>query len=522
MSNVVQFLLSAKDEVTPILNNLKGQFSALDNAVEGFQKGLGASLAFKGLDLAISQVGALQNAFWSAAQAQTQLIASSSDVGTNLGVSLGEARTTLEGLQGSIAKMAGALPGVTKDYNDTFVGFSSSLAKVFQGDTEGFKAAAEDMTKRAGVLAAIRQVSGVEAGSTLNRLLGGTMGFGEARQLDLLQKNPQLQDAIQQQAQARNLDISKLQKWSMQERYQVIAAALKVATPDSLINEFKGTAESIIQGWQTNLFDPLVGIFGVSRRVAERGQRSALDALTQFLSQLDILAQALGGVKLDPMRVLIDFLDDLSEATAALTSISQQGLSFDRIIEWTRGLDFAIVDGLNEGIAQFRSWLSRVDWIAFGKGIWDAVDEGFNHLARVLMTLDWGSIIKLLADGVVVSIEILLGVVKGIFTDLVDVVMKWVNDIKSKVNPVASVGGAVASSFNPIGQLGDIVQGGLRALPSIPNPLDLVTPKTEAKGSFQATINATPNEDPDRFAQRVAGVLQSAYQTAYQDSAVMV
>lgn len=522
MSNVVEFLIRARDMASPVLAGLRSQVADIDKSLQnGFMQGLGAGVAFKGLDLAIDKVNQLKTALWDAAKQQTQTIATSSDVATNLAVPIGEARKTVEGIQATLAKTAAELPGTTNDYNQAFLAIGGTLAGMFQGDVEGFKAASEEMTKRVGILGSIRGVSGGESGMAMNRLLSGTMGYGEARQLDLFQKNPQLQKLLEAESKQRGLDISRIQKWSQQDRYQVISKALTLAAPDSLINEFKGTTESIIQSWQTNLFDPMVGIFGVSRRIASEGNRTALDAFANLLTQIDILAKAMGGIGFDPMEGLIQFFDWMALGTAKLTALKQQGASFSienfgqMFSQYREWLTSEVPKAINAGLKGLLKFLDSADWGEIGYFVIDTLLEGLKTFGKIIISLDWGAVINILISVLAGSIEALAGGIRAAFDNTLEnikgvftTIDQWFKDnlniaawfgFEKKKAPVDDGKGSV---FDGTGY-------GLTGLPPISDPA-----KSGTSFSFNpnVTVTGTISDDANTIAEKVGGMFDQKYQ----------
>lgn len=527
MSNVVEFLIRARDMATPVLSGLRSQVADLNKDLEkGFMQGLGAGIAFKGIDLAIDKVNALRTALWDAAKQQTQTIATSSDVATNLAVPIGDARKTVEGIQATLAKTAAELPGTTNDYNQAFLAIGGTLAGMFQGDVEGFKAASEEMTKRVGILGSIRGVSGGESGMAMNRLLSGTMGFGEARQLDLFQKNPQLQKLLEAESKQRGLDISRIQKWSLQDRYQVISKALTLAAPDSLINEFKGTTESIIQSWQTNLFDPMVGIFGVSRRIASEGNRTALDALANLLTQIDILTKAMGGMGVDPMKELIRFFDWLALGAAQLAGMRQRGeefLNFERWYGWMMSIRDGLPDAINAGLAGLKRFLDTVNWEEVGKYFFLSVQGALTLLAKLVASINWGDVVNIFVSLISGAIRAFTGYVtegfRQLFDTLINGIKSWFDIIKNAVSdPVGTVksflgGGTTAPTDNGSGSVFDSTGYGLTGLPALPDPA-----KAGASFSFnpQVTVTGTIGDDANSIADKVGGMFDQKYQEYMQ------
>lgn len=441
MSTGVKFDLLANDLISPVLNKIKASAMKINGLVagmaiqgpdlpdgnkvaDGFNNAAKSSSVFWGTFKANLAMGALSQtlglvqklgaALGDAGRFQTLAIAQASDVSTNLGVGVSEARALVENTQMKVADIAAALPGVTKDYNDIFQAIGATVAEQHRGNAEAFQEASLEMTKRVGVLAAIRNVSGQEAGSAFNRLLAGTMGYGEARQLDLLQKNPMLQKSIERQLAAIGATTRQWTKLSQPQRYDILMGALKDAVPDTLVSEFSGTTESILQTWQTSLLDPLKGIFGMMRRVKGANNRSTLDAFQGFLQSWDGFAMSAvklakaKGLNIDPMMGVIEVFDYLSDIgnryTQAVVRAGKGGFTF--FSGFADVTSDVVADILN-------SVIKMIAGIDLGMLL-----EGFSHIIQVLFLalgkVDWGSLLvaglKLLAIAVVGGLLAGLGI----------------------------------------------------------------------------------------------------------------
>jgi hypothetical protein len=328
----------------------KQLFGALGSA--GIATGLGVITT--GLTAAAGAAGYLGFALAKAASTETAVIAKSSDIAQNIGLSIEGARKSYEKIESQLAKDAAVLPGNTSDYGEVLNGMSMSLSKAYTGDQAGFEGAAADMSKRAGVLAAVNHADAGQAGSALNRAVLGTSGLGELRVNDVFQKTG-LVERIDEELAAVGKTTEDWMVISTRERADLLQKALKKATPDEMIAAFEGTAEAILQGWKSSLFEPLNGIFGVRRKLASMGDRTALDGFTDFLTSVDRTVKRVqaafgeAGFNFDPMVKVLQGLDWLSiKANDVYRWVEK--LSSGGMFESFKNFDVMKIDGHTIGI----------------------------------------------------------------------------------------------------------------------------------------------------------------------------
>jgi hypothetical protein len=370
-----------------------------------------------------------------AASKQTEFIASSSDLSQTLGVPMLQAQKLNERLQGELATIAGALPGVTADFVTVQNGLTGTLGKMFTGDEAGYSSNILDMSKRIGLLASMRKVDAGMSASAINRLLAGTSGFGEISQVDIFQKNPMLTDGIRQAADQMGLDVSEFKEWTSKQRLEVIQSGLKFAAPDSLAASFTGTAESILQSMQTNMFDPIIGVFGFLRRIPKMGDRHALDAFAGYLQSFQALMGSLGelgkklGLKGDPMEgliVLFDFLAQVNNTIAGVLSgvtipdLSGvgSGMSFEGVVGFLDGLAAQAIPMFNDLTGRLLNWLGTIDFATLGYQVGNAIGTLISLGVTNLTRINWGNIVGILVGGLLQALVFLGGVITGLIAKL--------------------------------------------------------------------------------------------------------
>jgi hypothetical protein len=532
------------------LPSSSGKLSGLTQGWATFWGGLGVQAVTGAIDLAMQGIGKIKDGLLSAASLQTQGIASSSDIAQTLGVNMATARGIFEDTQTKIADVAAALPGMTSDYNAVFGAIGGTLGQQFRGDAQGFKDAAMEVTQRVGVLAAIRKVSGEEAGMAANRLLAGTMGWGEARQLDLFQKNPMLQMAMQQQAAQSGVALKNWQKLSQDTRYQIFTRALKVAAPDSLLKEFEGTAEALMQTFQTNMFDPIKGAFGFLRKI---DGRTALDGFTGLLQALGALGSKVSqlaqkaGISVDPMRLLLSVFDWLADQATAATLFLSTAKGFKvsdlgsavgtisaKLQNWFNGGLLDLVSSVNWGqlgydvtifmVKAFEGFVVNMDW---GQAIailltvgWGAV-EVLGGALRALLDLLGADLLRL-HNGIYPQVLRVMTAIGDSLTWAVQGVWGYIKDLMDRVsqiiqqtfailtNPASLItgGSSPGTASTGLGSLADSVTGGLSQPLGSPN-----TPgNTTGVFAPQTTVNAKTGASPEAIASNIGAVIAAQYE----------
>lgn len=493
-----------------------------------FLGNIGASIASGLFDKSLAAVGKIKDALLEAASIETTTIAASSDVGKYLGMDIKGARSLMEDTSGKIAEVAAALPGVTKGYSEIFNSISGTIAEQSGGDKDKFQSTSLDITKRAGVLGAIRNVDMSQAGSTLNRGIAGTMGLGELFLNDLFQKNPELMKAMRTGIKAIGKTEKDWKNLTTETRLGIVQNALKFATPDTLIKEFEGTTEAILQGMQTNLFDPIKGAFGMLRRVKSLGNRNALDGFNGFLKSWSRVSEAFGkilkanGINTDPVVMIVkvfDFLTDIGN-TVALFLQGNKGVKVGGILKdlttWFSTLSpKGIASGFNEVrrnlMARFNDAIASVDWgqvgaflaVVTGKGIaalgyiitdpgfWYEISRFLGSAALASVTLLIGAFdqtVKGLVSIVTTEINLIIDAVKSLFGMVLDKIRSFANGLVGPTPQATATNVAGATGNGALG-LVNAIANPIGALPGIAKAATGVLPKEGPLGAVGNVIN---------------------------------
>lgn len=495
--NRVEFLLATNDQLTPALTLASAALNKFKNGVKdadkyleklgksagamdsfhGKIKGLGSSLmglaggnVLNGLDalktkfgamaaaaVALVGVKALTDAISNAGKEETATLMTVSEIAAGLGSTFGEAEKRVKNLKISIAEMAAPLPGTTETYTKFFQAVSGGLSRTFKGKPEEFEAVTKDITKRAGVLASIWNINGTDAGSVFDRLIQGNGGFREVALNDVIQRNGGFKNAMMEQMKVMGFEVEEWQAQSTETRLKVVQAALKIATPDDLIERFNDTFESVTQGLQTYWFNPLTGIFGVMREVStDKGMTTGLQTVTETIRAMIDVGKALNtmatvkGISIDPMKMLIEFLQDFTQLLNGIEYFIRSGgqlptFNFDLdIVGAIRGMAEnvpKVLSGMFRGansilasgdLAEVGTWLGEVinslsllltniftktDWIAIGETVGRFLGSTIRLAINFLAKLNYAQIGSAVFGFVQAVVLFGIGILKGIVLD---------------------------------------------------------------------------------------------------------
>lgn len=487
--NTVRFLFTATENVnrvvagiTKSLDNLAGGQGQARRQVGTFMDNLKANLVMKSLEIATMGVQKLTGAIGQAMSAQTQFITTASALGGSLEIPIDKSKALLETVQKDLSIAAAKLPGENRDYLAVLNQLSGTVAKEFKGNVDGFQEAVKDVTIRTAALGStIPGLTGEASGMTMNRLISGGGGWGELKQLDLLQKSQPLREAIEASAKQEGISMAKWQQATTAQRLKVVQRALKTVATDELFNEFQDTAESLIQSMKSSLFDMQTGLFGFMRRVSSRQDRNALDAFTDVLKRIKNLS-AVGsrlakslGFAIDPMEGLIDLFDgvanllgninyqlDVSKPTQALDNVVAYlgqwiGDVFKGAVKGVKTIDSGFLSRIFGLVATF---VQNVDWMALGRAIGVTLWKVLVALVRAIP--NFLSAVGKIGNGLLLIIEgIVIGVIEGIgqslynlfvkpIVDFFERIRRWWDKLKSSIPNLSSITGAVGAAVNVI------------------------------------------------------------------------
>lgn len=404
VANVIQVGIMVNDTLTPTLESYDSQIDTLDAKTTDWFASFNVPVPATALDALKTSADYIKQAIFDGAAMQTSMIASASDLSTNLKIPIDDALAVVENSQVAIANIAAALPGETSGYADIYRSISGTLSKQFQGDE--FKKQSEEFTKRIGILAAIRGADASSAGSASNRLLAGTSGIGEAVVQDIFQRNPALYSALLEQLKEQKVDPDDWKKIKQEVRTKIFSNALAKAAPDSLISAFEGTFQGTWETIKTQLFDPISGILGVLRKVDSQGGMTLLDSVNAIFQSLNNIkervVEALAGLgyNFDPFHYLIEFFKFINESIGMLVAAGISKDPFKALGDWLSAAPETIAGWITNAIKFVSSLLEKLlDSGISGSEVGSAVGSIMNMFEvikdKVLDNLDVAQIAEL-------------------------------------------------------------------------------------------------------------------------------
>ena len=417
--NRVEVLLVAKDNITATIRSMRGNIASGIGDAVGTMATLGAAIAASAIAF-----GSLGAGFNKAADLQTSQITNAYTLATVIGSTVSNAKTTIKDLNVEMAKLGDTLPGVTEDYQRFSTSLSATVAISAKGDMEKYKKTLVEASKYGGLLTSTSGADGAQGASALNRYLGGTMSQGEAHKSDIFQKNPNYKifEAVAMKKMGlMGKDFEK--QLTTAQRIAVFNMASSMMFTPEMIAAFGNTADTQFQALKSKMFNPVTGVFGFAREMKGLDGRTALDAITTMMGQLDIMSTQAGkwlsahGINLDPMEAIGHMMDNLSGWASAFTAAmkgDKSGINtmvadiqkgFKSIkIEKVVGILNLMMSGLSGAIA-------AVDWANFGT-------ELANGVAKALETFDWKKGADLLDQAYFAAINALSNFIRTSFNNM--------------------------------------------------------------------------------------------------------
>jgi hypothetical protein len=400
-------------------------------------------------------IGAFQANLGENMQLQLSNMTTASSLAAMTGQSFEDAGLMVDRLNGRLAASAANLPGVTSDYQMIARGITDNLIPAVKDaagavDTQRLENELVKISEAYGVLGAGAGLAGQQVVFGLSRALGGA-SLAELKQFEFFQELPQVMNFLEESLKATGQDLKSLDP----------AARLKLlqdAAQKFVTDEFKSRAgesvDGLIQGFKSGLFDPVSGVFGMSRdlELEVSGVQSVFTSFNDFLKALVGSDGLYGGVSkllnslgltVDPMKILqVGF----NKATAAIKVVSGFVKNLQAVAEAggdagdilrlipiyvggfknrvTQGLDRIAAAPIGEMLgnlfngmtANAGALLSKVDGGAIGAAIGRFAGIAFNHLTTLISTIDFGALIGLVGIGFG---KLLSGLVSGLVSAII-------------------------------------------------------------------------------------------------------
>jgi hypothetical protein len=559
------------------LGNSTGQGFAKGFQVMGLGKlasgaflgSIGANIATSLFGASLAAVGTLKDNLQDAMKIDTSNLNVASDFSQTFAIDFKTAKNINESVQADLAAKAAPLPGSTEDYTAVYSQIASTVAKLTGKDD--FRSTIVDLSSRVGALAAISGADASMGGNALNRAISGTTGLGELMQIDLFQKSAGFTGAIRDGLAQMGKSTKDWQQLTSQDRLGVLSKALKVAISDDKLANFEGSAEAIVQGFQTSLFSPQVGLFGVLRRVSSAGGKTTLEAFTGVLTQLGSLSGSFGklasrlGLSFDPMAMVISGLDTfkgwLGSLDRFLGSIRASGLSgiFSGLTDSLKNIDSkGLASGLSGvlkgAIGSIGVALAATDWRSVGASLAMVTGKTLETLGYLITDPGlWGEAIATLGQAILGSAKLLgamsdsamgalatgvsnqfqqifegiRGLTQGLVSkigEVLGVLSSLWDGLLAKIQGFASGILSTPSPGSPIGSVvGSVARSSLGTAATSISPLATAMVQKAAQ-VFSPTINsavsvqAQTNADPDSIGRAASAHIGSEYRKYAQGS----
>lgn len=432
-TQLLSLVISAVDQVSRVVDNINGKLGGLGNAAGQAGKqtsGMSGAIAagFIQAQVAIAAVtqgiGFLQSKIGEASQVQLENLTAASTFAALTGQNFDQASTFIDGLNERLAKSAAALPGATADYTKLARTIQDNVIGAFKDlngnlNMKGFEDTLASITESFGVLAA---GSGVDVGNTalgLTKALGGA-SISELRQIQIFEQNPAVLNFLEERL--NQLGAKTLKDLDVKTRVKLIEeAGTKFVT-----GEFKTRAaqsvDGLLQAFQSTLFDPQTGIFGLMRDLDPntKGQQTVFATFNQTLKQLvgsgglfDQMNKLFAslGLTADPMKMLNDGLMAFNDGLAWIShQLNHVQMLMDHGKDVGKDLMVNVLNFLNNGIgaiANFFQSLSPSASADIGAKAGIIAGDLIAKILQFIGSLDWGSILVTIGN---IAIQLISGI----------------------------------------------------------------------------------------------------------------
>lgn len=348
-SSIIDLIIRARDQASSVFGRIGAAMFGLGKNANVASDGAGsfvnaitggilqANLFTAALGQVQNGIGFMMGKFEEAKGIQTKLVATAGSFAAVSGVSFAESTKFVGDFNLEIAKIAGALPGATKDYNAVANTILDKLVPAYKDmngilDKEGLHTGLVDITKQMTLL-------GIQTGTNSNstamfagRFLSGMESLRGLRILEFGTNNPAFLEEVKLALKAQGKSEKDFQKLTVKQRAELLKTVSAKFITKEVLDAASNTVDGLTEAIKSNLFDPTSGIFGLMRDLSPaEGNQSVMTAIasgiksltnqegTGFFDQLGNLFAALGVPKIDPMLVLYNGINTL---TSWITNIS--------------------------------------------------------------------------------------------------------------------------------------------------------------------------------------------------------
>ena len=362
MSKEYSLIFKAVDQVSGVANQIDGKLGSLFSKISGVGgalEGVGvkgtASLA--ALSLGVLAIGAafatvtagvalFNSQLEKSISLQSQQALTSIGVANATGKSLDQSDVIVNEVTKRVAEQTAKLPGSTEKYTSIAL---SALSQVSKGGKSNDQISSDSVK-----LSSLFGVYGQgETGGQLNNVvletLSGQRSLAQLRRLEFFSKNVDLFDRFSSQLNKQGVTDTK-----GADQSKVLSALFAVAPTKEEIARVQKTYSSKLEDIMSNLFDPVVGIFGFSRQITTRGNRQVIDAAADTLTEI------------------VDVFNQISKI------LGRSGLTSE-----------SIITAIYDGIGRFSDFLQGIeDNLKNNESLYSSIFSGVQKTVGVMYELD--------------------------------------------------------------------------------------------------------------------------------------
>jgi hypothetical protein len=414
-NNSVTISLNAKDNISIVIKNIKGQIDGLKPSLGGVGSSISqlgssfGSVAGKvglvtasvvGMGVAIGAAIHLADGLKKAMDMETMVITSASAYKAAFNLPLDTTIAAVKADNVKISEMGARMPGEAATYSKIFTGTAPSALVGYKGSMEEFRRDHLARTERLGVMSLMSGVSGDRANLGINRMLTQGASVPEIGLQNFFERLPGFRPNMKSILSDLGMTEKSFKSADTQTRLTVLdQLSKKYATPE-VVDKLQGTGSALLGNLRDRLFDPNIGVFGFLRETSfdGSGMRSGFAAFKDLLVAVSKLATTVGAmIGLDPMKGIVQLFDWLTKTTLQIDSLLKSG----------GASIYMIGDGINWAIGQIANSLKAVEWDILGYKI------GL-ELTRIVASIDWKQVNDLLWGAIKNLAEAIVGAIIGV------------------------------------------------------------------------------------------------------------
>ena len=448
MQNTVQTVIKVQSaEAISKFNNLGSTIR--NNVALGTLMGEAIS---KGIGVAVGGLNGLIGKFSEAADIQMENIALAGDLSKLSGLAFKDSGVFVDEFTQRMSKAAATLPGATADFVNMGKSLMDELIPSFQDangelDKIAMNKALDKLSIAGGMRAVSSGVTTAESGRAIAKLLGGQSTLAELSRLDFFEKNKAVLATLRTDLEAQGKELKDL---SSKEILALAQNAIGVS--DDVIDAASNSTSGIIAGFQSALFDPNTGTFGILRKLSDGssvfGENGVIGKASGILSAMGLTA--------DPMEALASGLEWINgwikKAGFFLNSIKAKiDINGEESVPT---LDLSALGGkigqwLGTMYNNMLSAMDNIDWLAVANMVGEGIAGAINLLANFLRTVDFAKIAGLfLKAGVAATMAV------GVALTNIDWASVGIVLLKAGAVAIAAFGVSIAGAIAGFGLAG--------------------------------------------------------------------